>query len=335
MLNNTVAVFAILLLFLSSYAGLNQALASHTDIFIPVLEMEPESPIAGQFVKLSFVLTNSRSVDMSNVTISLSLDGVWMIDDIHVDVPAKKSIKASFTAPMSASPGQHQLKACPERASLGDDGDHCQTLNFVARDESTLVVAILSPKEEDALRGIATIKVVALGEDVKRVELYVQGALVDSKSQAPFDFTLDTKRYKDGIYRIHATVYYESGITKTSAVKKYFISNSEGVQVRVMPGKVQEAQARVGQQVAIQSDVTNKQSFKIAATLIALVKDANGFTEFLSWKEERIRVDETLPISVPWIPEARGNYTVEVFLWDTIETSVPLADVMKANIIVT
>ena len=334
-MNKAVLVFATLSLLLTSYVGVKQeALATHTDIFIPVLEIDPKNPVAGQQVKITVVLTNKGNSDRFNVQLSFNLDGVWIIDDIHVNAPAQKSVRASFTTAMPLSPGQHQLKACPERESLGDDGHQCQTLDFVAIAEPTTVVTILSPKEEEVLRGSATIKVAALGEDVSKVELYVQNELVDTKYKAPFDFTFDTTKYENGLYRIYAIAYYDSGIAKPSAVKKYFINNSESVLVRVTPGHAQEVQAKVGQSVVFESDITNNQTFKIPATFILLVKDSNGFTEFLSWKEDKISVNETLPMSQSWTPEARGKYTVEAFLWDTIENSVPLADVMKANIIV-
>jgi len=55
----------------------------------------------------------------------------------------------------------------------------------------------------------------------------------------------------------------------------------------------------------------------------------------VKWLANKVHaVNETLPMSQSWIPRAKGMYTVEVFLWDTIENSVPLADVMKAEIVV-
>ena len=333
-MSKAILVFVALLLF-SLYAGVKQeALATHTDIFIPVLQMDPTSPSAGQQVKLTAVLTNKGNADMSNIQVSFSLDGVWIIDNIHVNVPAQKSVRVSFTAVLPGSPGQHELKACPERESLGDDGHQCQTLDFVTIAEPARVVTILSPKEEEVLRGDATIRVAALGEDVEKVELYLQNELVDTKYQTPFDFTIDTTKYEDGRYRVYVIAYYDSGISKPSAIKKYFIDNSRSLLVRVAPGHVQEVQANVGQNVVIESNITNDYTFKIAATFIVLVKDSDGFTEFLSWKEDKISIGETLPMSQSWIPEAKGKYTVEVFLWDTIENSVPLTDVMKANIVV-
>ncbi|MGH9921413.1 MAG: Ig-like domain-containing protein, partial [Nitrososphaerales archaeon] len=317
----------------SSFLNL-QVFATHTNIFVPVLEMEPESPIAGHSVKVTTVLTNKGNMDMSSIKLSISIDGEWMNDDINVSVPAQKSARVSFTIVMSVTPGEHQLKACPDRESLGEDGHQCRTLDFIVLEESAVIVTILSPKEEETLRGNATIKVAALGEDVSKVELYILNKLVDTKYEAPFDFTFDTSKYEDGKYKLYAIAYYDSGISKPSSVKKYFITNSDSVIVTAIPGATQEAQAKVRQNVVIESDITNGQPFKIAATFIVLIKDSDGFTEFLSWREERISSNETFPMSKSWIPETAGGYTVQVFLWDTIESAVPLTDVMKANIVV-
>jgi hypothetical protein len=333
-LNKAVLVFAAASVLFSSFLNLQDVLATHTNIFVPVLEMDPESPIAGHTVKVTTVLTNKGNMDMSDIRLSVGIDGEWMNDDINVSVPAMKSARISFTIVMSVAAGEHQLKACPDRESLGDEGDQCQTLDFMVLDESAVVVAILSPKDEDTLHGNASIKVAALGEDVTKVELYILNKLVDTKYEAPFDFTFDTTKYEDGKYKAYAIAYYDSGISKPSSVKEYFIINSDSVIITATPGQTQDAEAKLGQNVVIESDITNGQPFKIAATFIVLIRDSSGYTEFFSYREERISSNETFPMSKSWIPDTAGEYTVRVFLWDTIESAVPLTDVMKANIII-
>lgn len=333
-MNKAVLVFAVLSLLLTSFLNMQEILATHTNIFIPVLEMDPTDPVAGHVVKVTTVLTNKGNMDMSNIKLSISIDGEWMNDDINVSVPAQKSARVSFTIVMSVAAGEHQLKACPDRESLGNEGDQCQTLDFVVLDESAVVVAILSPKDEETLRGNANIKVAALGDDVTKVELYILNKLVDTKYEAPFDFTFDTTKYDDGKYKAYAIAYYDSGVSKPSSVKEYFIINSDSVIITAKPGQNKEAQAKLGQNVVIESDITNGQPFKIAATFIVLIKDSNGYTEFLSYREERISSNETFPMSKSWIPDAVGEYTIRVFLWDTIESAVPLTDVMNANIVI-
>lgn len=324
-------VFASLLLLLPFFV---KADATHTDIFIPILEIEPKSPVAGQQVTISTVVTNRSNANVFNATLSYNLDGVWITDNVHVDLPAKKSVKVSFTIVIPVNPGEHQLRACPQRVVLGDDGDHCSALNFVAIDESTLTVTILSPKEEAVLRGAVTIKVAALGQNAEKVELYIENELVDTKKQVPFDFNIDTKKYENGQYRMYAIAYYDSGVSRISSVKKFVFDNSESVLVNVKPGSVQQAQVKAGQSVLLASDITNERPFKIAATLIVLVKDSNGYTEFIAWEEQKIPSMETIPMSRSWIAENKGLYNVQVFLWDTLQTAVPLADVMGANITV-
>jgi len=184
----TASIFATISLILSFYTFIGYAYATHVDIFIPVLQLEPKSPIAGQEVRLTTVLTNKGSSDTSNIQISINLDGVWIIDDLNVDLPAQKSVRLSFLALLPVPPGEHQLKACPQRESFGDSGHQCQTLDFVTINESDLIVAILSPKEDEVLQGNTTLSVAAMGQDVEKVELYVQNELVDTKHRVPFDF---------------------------------------------------------------------------------------------------------------------------------------------------
>lgn len=339
MFRKALILAAVLSLFTMSYANNGQeALASHTDIFIPSFQIEPKSPITGQGVTFIIVVTNNGNNDMTNATLSLALDGKWEIDNLHVNVPAKKSIRVSFTAGMPVSPGQHQLKVCPERKTLGDNGDQCNTVDFTAIDASTVAVVILAPKEEEVLKGNATIRVAALGKEAQKVELYVQDQLAYTKNQQPFDFTLDTTKYEDGRYKVYAIAYYDSGPSIPSAVKKYLIDNSESMIVTVKLGQVGEGTARFGQKVVITSEITNNMlnstALKLAATFIVLVKDTNGYTVSLSWTEDRIGYGETVPMSQSWTPEANGVYAVDIFLWDTVENAVPLADVMKATVTV-
>jgi hypothetical protein len=321
-----------------AYTNVRDASASHTDLFIPVFEIEPESPITGQSVAFKIVITNLRSNDVTNATISIALDGVWQIDDLHANVPAKKSIQVSFTSTLGVSGGQHQLKACPERKVLGDSGDQCKTIDFVAIDASTVAVIILAPKEEDVLKGNATIRVATLGKEAQKVELYIDDSLANTKTEAPFDFAIDTTKYKDGRYKVYAIAYYDSGPSRPSAVKKYLIDNSESVILKIKAEEIMQGEAALGKRIVIASDVTSKTlnntSLKLAVTFIVLIRDENGYTASLSWLEDKIGYGETIPMSVAWIPEARGRYTVETFLWDTVANAVPLEDPMKGKITV-
>ncbi|HLE35059.1 MAG TPA: hypothetical protein VI698_04135, partial [Nitrososphaerales archaeon] len=83
-MNKVVLVFVALLVSFPSFLNLQDVMATHTNIFVPVLEMEPESPIAGHVVKMTTVLTNKGNMDMSNIKLSISIDGEWMNDDINV-----------------------------------------------------------------------------------------------------------------------------------------------------------------------------------------------------------------------------------------------------------
>ena len=113
-MKKTASIFATISLILSFYTFIGYAYATHVDIFIPVLQLDPKSPVAGQEAKITTVLTNKGSSDMSNVQISLNLDGVWIIDDLNVDVPSQRSVRLSFLALLPVPSGEHQLRAYPK-----------------------------------------------------------------------------------------------------------------------------------------------------------------------------------------------------------------------------
>lgn len=331
MLIRSIAVFAAVLLFLYTFTSAGVAYA-RPDVIVPAIELNPTQPISGELVDVSVVLTNRSTSDISGVPLSLALDGSWVLDDVLIDVPARTSLKATMTILMPVMPGQHEMKICADREKFGDSGEHCHTLNFTAIDASTIVAVILSPKEETVLSGEAIIRVGALGLPVEKVELYWTTDLIGAKHESPYDFVVDTTKYENGVYWVYAVAYYETGLSRPSAFKKFFVDNSDSVVLSVMPEIMQRAELKVGQDVIIESSIQNEQPFRIAATLIVLVQDSNGYTQFLSWKEERISSGQTIPISQTWTPRISGAYDVKVFIWDTIENAVPLGDVMYAEI---
>ncbi len=330
---------ALSLLLAALFTGLNGAEAKHTQVFVVSMQIEPASPTAGGKAELTIILTNLAN-EQKTVSLSFALDGKWAIEGVNIQVPAQKSAVATMPITMPPQPGEHSLKACPDRSVYGDDGDQCETMNFTVAEAPKLTVAILSPKDGSVLSGTVEVKVAAMGETAESVDLYIQGEkinqVVDTRAKAPYDFTFDTRKYPDGDYKLYALAHFESGITGISSTKEYTIDNfvEESLTLRVKPGIMLEERATVGQVVEIGTSVTNKEQFKVPATLIVLVKDANGYTEHISWYEERIRTGDTAWISREWIPERSGLYSVEAFLWDTIETANPLSEVMKADVVV-
>ncbi|MFQ5941570.1 MAG: hypothetical protein ACE5KA_07740 [Nitrososphaerales archaeon] len=81
----------------------------------------------------------------------------------------------------------------------------------------------------------------------------------------------------------------------------------------------------VGQQFMIQSDVKNKLGLKQNFAYIVQIKDSNEFTVMLAWMMGTLPPNEEFTLALSWIPELEGEYTVDVFTWESIASPVPLS----------
>lgn len=72
----------------------------------------------------------------------------------------------------------------------------------------------------------------------------------------------------------------------------------------------------VGEQILIQSEITNKQSKKQPFVYIVQVKDSEGVTASLSWVSAELPPNDSLKVAQSWLPSASGEYSIEIFVWD-------------------
>lgn len=83
--------------------------------------------------------------------------------------------------------------------------------------------------------------------------------------------------------------------------------------------------ARIGSSVLIQSEMTNLQQINQPFVYIVLIKDNYGVTQSLSWLTGSLPRMESMKASQSWTPAAEGYYTVEVFVWQSINNPVALS----------
>lgn len=92
------------------------------------------------------------------------------------------------------------------------------------------------------------------------------------------------------------------------------------------------AQVSIGEQILIQSEVTNVQNRKQPFAYIVKVGDAEGITASLSWITSELPPGESLKVAQSWIPQEPGDYTVEVFVWESLGSPVPLSPSGMINV---
>ncbi|NWG36482.1 LamG-like jellyroll fold domain-containing protein [Nitrososphaera sp.] len=79
----------------------------------------------------------------------------------------------------------------------------------------------------------------------------------------------------------------------------------------------------VGTQVVISSTITNNASVAQPFAAVVEVKDADGFTIFLSWQTGILPASGHTDVGLSWTPAAPGDYTVKVFVIDSIASTSP------------
>ncbi|MEM3161226.1 MAG: hypothetical protein QXJ74_10640, partial [Nitrososphaera sp.] len=79
----------------------------------------------------------------------------------------------------------------------------------------------------------------------------------------------------------------------------------------------------VGTQVIISSTITNNANVAQPFAAVAEVRDADGITVFLTWQTGVLPANGHTDVGLSWTPAAPGDYTVKVFVIDSIASTSP------------
>jgi hypothetical protein len=90
----------------------------------------------------------------------------------------------------------------------------------------------------------------------------------------------------------------------------------------------------VGSQIGVQSILTNHGKSEQKFSYVVQVLDKNGATDFLEVFSAAMLPSQSFTASQVWIPKTAGQYTVQVFVWDSLSSAIPLTDVLSTKIIV-
>lgn len=134
----------------------------------------------------------------------------------------------------------------------------------------------------------------------------------------------------DGIYTLETKT-----IVATTVFGKYVPSTqrapaAEPVLVNSFGEKV--SQVFTGEQLLIQSEVTNSQSKKQPFAYIVQVKDSEGITVSLSWVTSELPPGESLKVAQSWLPSTLGNYSIEIFVWESLTNPTALSPTRTVSV---
>jgi len=124
---------------------------------------------------------------------------------------------------------------------------------------------------------------------------------------------------------------YPPSYFETNPLAKFQVSSSALLNM----GGVSINQTSVGQQLSIAGTFSNHQQVSQEYAFIVQVIDENNVVTAISWQTGTLASGGTTDVSTSWTPEAGGNYTVKIFVWDGISTPMPLSQVTEKTIAVT
>ncbi len=91
-------------------------------------------------------------------------------------------------------------------------------------------------------------------------------------------------------------------------------------------------QGNLGTPIGIQSMLVNGENKAIKLTYIVKVTDSDGVTVMLSWIKGSVNSGMSLKPTIFWIPDTAGNYNVDIFVWNSLDTAIPLSAPAKIKI---
>ena len=89
-----------------------------------------------------------------------------------------------------------------------------------------------------------------------------------------------------------------------------------------------------GQQIGVESTLTNNGKSEQKFAYMVQVLGSNGETEYFESTSASMLQNQTFTTSQVWIPKNAGQYTVEVFVWNSLSSAIPLTNVSQIPITV-
>jgi len=85
----------------------------------------------------------------------------------------------------------------------------------------------------------------------------------------------------------------------------------------------------LGQQLQVVAEIENKQDYDQPFVYLVQVKDSTGTAVALSWFKGSITINQKLSVSQSWSPTESGTYTIETFVWKSLDNPIPLVQSSK------
>ncbi|MGI0069968.1 MAG: hypothetical protein ACREAN_06920 [Nitrosopumilaceae archaeon] len=89
---------------------------------------------------------------------------------------------------------------------------------------------------------------------------------------------------------------------------------------------------QVGQQIGVESTLTNHAVSEQKFTYLVQVMNKDSAIEYLEGFSASMISNQSFTASQVWIPKESGQYTIQVFVWDSLTSDIPLTNVLQTQI---
>lgn len=100
------------------------------------------------------------------------------------------------------------------------------------------------------------------------------------------------------------------------------------------PSGRQMEKVKSSEQIQMVNNVQNNEDYPQQFTCIIQISDASGAIVSLAWVSGQLTAGQRFDVSQSWIPAARGDYTVETFVWRSLDDPRPLSETSTAQVTV-
>jgi hypothetical protein len=89
-----------------------------------------------------------------------------------------------------------------------------------------------------------------------------------------------------------------------------------------------------GQQIGVESTLTNNGQSEQKFAYMVQVLGSSGQTEYFESTSASMLPNQAFTTSQVWIPKTTGQYIVEVFVWNSLSSAIPLTNVSQIPVTV-
>ncbi len=234
---------------------------------------------------------------------------------------------ATFNVPAGVTGGNHTVIATDDTGKIGAAIFTVQGIPSITLSPTSGTVGTAV-----TVAGSSFAPNTAVSVKLDSTALTTNPATITTTSLGAFTATITIPSVSAGAHTVTVTVGTDTASAAFS-VTQASITNKIGLSQMQLVDQSGAALSRasVGMQVLIQSNLANSLSTDQQFAYIVQIKDSAGATVMISWMTGTLPANKQYTVAQSWLAENKGDYTAEVFVWQSLSNPVILAPSVKTN----